>query len=293
MKTYEMTVSITFVAELLGTLPNNAQIYEDFILGKANKAAMAAYGRDELAAIQRKKALESDLAAEAADTLEKGTTIFPRDENGNPGTYNYQWEGYFKSVCSYLKKVEGTLSAKLTAFKKVIDGMIFVKDRFNPILVPPQGWMEDENGNHSLFICERPLRAQTAQGERVSLARSEVICPGAMTTITVVAFTKEHIKLVREWLEYGIFHGTGQWRNSGKGRFICEFGAVKEGELDYPEYVERYKRALADNEYLTTWQAAMAAQEAEAAGEDPNAAMKKTIAAGRKKARAAKVADGE
>lgn len=29
-------------------------------------------------------------------------------------------------------------------------------------------------------------------------------------------------KAVREWLDYGILKGIGQWRNSGKGRFVYE-----------------------------------------------------------------------
>lgn len=29
-------------------------------------------------------------------------------------------------------------------------------------------------------------------------------------------------KYVREWLDYGVFSGIGQWRNSGKGRFTYE-----------------------------------------------------------------------
>lgn len=27
---------------------------------------------------------------------------------------------------------------------------------------------------------------------------------------------------VREWLDYGMLRGLGQWRNSGKGRFTWE-----------------------------------------------------------------------
>lgn len=31
-----------------------------------------------------------------------------------------------------------------------------------------------------------------------------------------------HEKAVREWLDYGVLRGIGQWRNSGKGRFTYE-----------------------------------------------------------------------
>ena len=27
---------------------------------------------------------------------------------------------------------------------------------------------------------------------------------------------------VREWLDYGMYRGLGQWRNSGKGRMVWE-----------------------------------------------------------------------
>lgn len=68
----------------------------------------------------------------------------------------------------------------------------------------------------------RPLRAQTAQGERVSLAISEEIPSGAQIEFTVVCLLDKDADLVREWLDYGSLVGIGQWRNSGKGRFKWE-----------------------------------------------------------------------
>ena len=32
----------------------------------------------------------------------------------------------------------------------------------------------------------------------------------------------EYPEYVIEWLEYGYYHGTGQWRNSSKGRFVYQ-----------------------------------------------------------------------
>ena len=37
------------------------------------------------------------------------------------------------------------------------------------------------------------------------------------------------MKIVREWLEYDMFNGLGQWRNSGMGRFTWE--EVPESEI--------------------------------------------------------------
>ena len=70
--------------------------------------------------------------------------------------------------------------------------------------------------------CQRPLRAQTAQGERISLANSETVPAGATCEFTVICMKPDLMKVVKEWLSYGVAHGTGQWRNSGKGRFTWE-----------------------------------------------------------------------
>lgn len=70
--------------------------------------------------------------------------------------------------------------------------------------------------------CQRPLRASTAQGERVALAHSETIPAGAVVEFTVQMLVDGHEKVVREWLDYGALRGLGQWRNSGKGRFKWE-----------------------------------------------------------------------
>lgn len=102
-------------------------------------------------------------------------------------------------------------SGKITAYKKVIDGLIFVSPRMIPICF--SGEMSE---------CQRPLRAQTAQGERVSLANSEQIPAGSTCEFEVLCMDDSHEKAVREWLDYGVLRGIGQWRNSGKGRFTYE-----------------------------------------------------------------------
>lgn len=103
------------------------------------------------------------------------------------------------------------MSSGIKAFKKEIDKLVFVEPRNIPIL------FDGEMGE-----CCRPLRAQTMQGERVSLAFSEQIPAGATCEFTIVLLCDDHEKAVREWLDYGRFSGIGQWRNSGKGRFRWE-----------------------------------------------------------------------
>ena len=203
----KLTAKLTTFEPILGTSPNNAEIYREFIASKAPDAST----------------VEDEVAAVGADSVaEKGTTVFPRDENDRPFFWDYQIKGMFKDACQMLARVpgkdengkkikSGNESAKLTAYKKVIDGLIFVQPRKIPIQF--DGEME---------ICQRPLRAQTAQGERVALAASEQIPAGAEIEFSVICLNDEHVKAVREWLDYGFLRGLGQWRNSGMGRFTWE-----------------------------------------------------------------------
>ena len=147
----------------------------------------------------------------AVEYEEKSMTVFPRLDDGTPFVWDYQWKGYFKDCCGMLRRADGTLSKKLKAYKKEIDGLIFVKPRMIPITL-----------NGKVGICERPLRASTPQGERVALASSEEIPAGSTITFKVLALRAGLLPAVREWLDYGLFRGLRQWRNSGKGRFVWE-----------------------------------------------------------------------
>lgn len=156
--------------------------------------------------------MEDEVAALGADAVaEKSMTVFPRLDDGTPFLYDYQIKGFFKDTCGGLRKVKGTASEKIKAYKKEIDKLIFPEPRTIPLMF-----------TGSVGECQRPLRAQTAQGERVSLAMSEEIPAGATCEFTVVCLLDDHEKAVREWLDYGRFSGIGQWRNSGKGRFRWE-----------------------------------------------------------------------
>ena len=189
MKTIE--VKLTFLEGILGTCPNDEDIYRNYIGSKSPDASTIA---EEL----------MDLTVD--EVAERGMTVFPRDENGKPFIYDYQIKGFFKDACSMLRKISGTESSKLKAYKKEVDGLIFP----NPRKIAIDG---------EVSVCQRPLRAQTPQGERVALAMSEEIAAGAQITFEVTCLQDSQIKLVKEWLDYGKLRGIGQWRNSGKGRF--------------------------------------------------------------------------
>ena len=191
-----LKIRITLLEEILGTASSNPNIHDEFI---ASNAPDAPSREEEVAA----------LGAEAV--AEKGRTVFPRDKDGNPILWDYQVRGFFKDACAMLKAVPGTKSSKLKAYKKEIDGRVFVEPR--QIRIETAG---------PITTCQRPLRAQTLQGDRVALASSEAIPAGSTLTCTVLTLIDDTMDLVKEWLDYGRLRGLGQWRNSGKGKFEWE-----------------------------------------------------------------------
>ena len=194
MKT--MRVRLTLTEEMLGTASNNPEIHSEFIASKAPDA----------------KSREEEIESIGVDAeVEKGMTVFSKDENGNPFLWDYQIRGFFKDACGMLRKVSTMKSSKLKAYKKEIDGLIFVQERKIPI------HFDGTIGN-----CQRPLRAQTAQGERISLANSETIPAGATLEFTVECLVDADMDAVEEWFDYGRLRGLGCWRNSGKGRYLWD-----------------------------------------------------------------------
>ena len=190
-----LKVRVTTFEEILGTASANPEIHEEFIASKAPDAPSR----------------EEEVAAVGADEVfEKGMTVFPRVD-GKPIAWDYQWKGFFKDACGCLRKIPGSACEKIKAYKKEIDGLIFVEPRAIPIR------FDGEMG-----ICQRPLRGQTAQGERIALASSESIPAGAVMEFEIRMLLPAHEKAVREMLNYGQLRGFGQWRNSGKGRFRYE-----------------------------------------------------------------------
>lgn len=213
MKTETIRVKLTFLDSILGGEPGSAELHEDYIQSKIPDDI---YTEEERAAIKEEEInalLEGD---------QKGKTVFYRNPDGVPCLKNNHIKGFFKSACAALKSDKSNISSKITAYKKEIDTHVFIfadvnnkADRFIPIQ------------NHGeVGSCQRPLRAQTAQGERVAIADSEEIQAGAWVEFDVV--TLQHDKkpigpdLIKEWLDFGLFNGLGQWRSSGHGAFTYE-----------------------------------------------------------------------
>ena len=130
-------------------------------------------------------------------------------------------KGRFKAACAILRLEQDTLSRDLTSFRKIISEGIHVYPRKLFLHLP---------AGQEITWLERPLRAQTMQGERVALARSE--CAPVGTTLeceikipTLAATKRKAVDLaacVREWLDQSAEVGLGQWRTAGWGRMTYE-----------------------------------------------------------------------
>jgi hypothetical protein len=101
----------------------------------------------------------------------------------------------------------------LNGYKGIIDGSVFIEPR-QIVLHIPEG---KEMGE-----CSRPLRAQTAQGERVALAKSEEVPAGTTMEFEVLTMMPGLDKALKECWDYARFRFMGAWRNSGKGTAIIE-----------------------------------------------------------------------
>lgn len=196
MDKYE--IELTFTEEVLGATPKRKQLYKDYIIGKAVDAGL------ELSEEQIEEELQS-----VKELEEKGWTGF-LTVDGNPVIRHHVVKGFFKEACSMLRRVEDTESSDLRAHKKVIDGLVFVEPGMIPLKLPKGGKIE---------VNERPLRAQTAKGERVTLARSDTCPAGTTMEFTVKILGQVTESLLREWLNYGELRGLRQWRNAGYGTF--------------------------------------------------------------------------
>ena len=199
-----MKVRFTLTEEMLGTASANPDIHREFI---ASKSADADRAEEEL------RSLHAD------ELAEKAKTVFPRDDDGTPILWDYQVKGFIKEAVGILLELDskevkvGKTKISKWTFKRIVDNYIFVGPRKIRLSQPVGG------------DCVRPLRADTMKGERVSLATSETVPAGTTFDVEIRTLSPVLDDIVRQCLDYGLLKGLGQWRNSGKGRFIWEDAA--------------------------------------------------------------------
>ena len=198
-----MKVKLEFTTTLLGATPKDPDIYTNFIASKAPDAETAA---QEIARVGVTEAVDSK------------TSGFLLDDDGSPALKEHVVKGFFQSACKSIRRINGSKqkyeSGKLSAYKEKIKDLIFIYPRYIP-LIPPADADEDQ----ILATLQRPLRAETAQGERIALASSETMPEGTTMEFEIHLMDEQLEPAVREWLDYGRYKGMGEWRNAGHGRF--------------------------------------------------------------------------
>lgn len=192
--------TLTFTGPVLGTTPTNAQIFTDYVVAKAIENGVNGVA-DEWDTAPTSLDIDRDL---------RGLTGFHRDNRGQPSLVNYQIRGYFKEAAKHLRRDTSSLSHAMKAYSQVITGQVFVNGPGdNPKIIPFKL-------SGPITVLERPLRASTPQGERVSLTSSQCIPAGSSLSFQIKVLADKVVteKHLREWLDYGENLGLQQWRSS-------------------------------------------------------------------------------
>lgn len=182
-------VRFELLEPLLGTVPKDPDVYRKYIASKAD-------GMID----------EETATVPAGDAEKSGWTGFHTDEDGL-FLYNYAVLGFIKEAGNTLKEQVG-----IKALRSKIDQFVFVEPRRVRLAALPDGKLE------------RPLRAMTMQGPRVTVVRSDYVAAGTRFAVAVRVLKNKEIsgEVIRQLLEYGRYRGLGQFRNGGYGRFTFE-----------------------------------------------------------------------
>lgn len=225
-------VKLTFLDEALGMSTPDPEVYSQYI---ASNAPNAKTMKDEVAAVVRATGADTsvpdDMNPEDIDKiLENKSTIFPVDKDGNKIFWAYQLVGWLKDSCGYIRMIPGTDCSKLKAYKKAIEGLIHIngEDDSDPMKAKEVIIHYPDTGDTSRN-CQRTLRKSGPMGPSTALASSQTMPKGSYIIFTAETFTKAGYDILMECLEYGIYHGLGQWRTSGKGIFSYEILADTKG----------------------------------------------------------------
>lgn len=203
MKFEEKKFRLIGTNDLLGGTPMDKELFTKFIATKAKTQ-------------EEKKRAQEDV--QSVEELEKAMTGFYRNDGGII-MKAYQIKGFFKSAAKAMKA-----QVNLAQSTSKIDNYLFIKERELPI-------MRDGHQVSAPDGClERPQLCETAQGPRVSLAKSEVVTGEWYVEFTVRVLPNKgtakssalNMAMVEDLLGYGEFKGLLQWRNAGYGSFRFE-----------------------------------------------------------------------
>lgn len=200
-----MRIRVEMLDEMLGTNPGNDEMFEEWVKGKRGEGVEMDGGEDVLGSVE--------------EGMEKMTTVFRRDEGGVLCIPGYMLKGNLKAngdtIRARKKGGKGERSG-WESWRSKVDNNVHVRPKVIRLMRDGEELREADG------VRVRPLRAKTAQGERVSLARSEYVRAGTYFECEVVIRGMVSEKQVLECLEEGEWYGLGQWRNAGNGTYKFE-----------------------------------------------------------------------
>jgi hypothetical protein len=214
----KINVSIKFTEQLLASSPCNPEVYKQFILRQREVEAAKAIGKKDPAPL-----ITPDKVVEEMETLtnreESGWSVFHVDNNGL-FMFDYHVRGFMKEAASCIT------GKALTAYRSKIDKWLFVNPR-RIYFMRDENYIKAPDG-----VCERPIRAMTMQGPRISLKRSDMLQEGVVVKFELEILPLGMKELTEEvlesWLHYGKYSGFGEWRTGSNGRFdLVSFKTVK------------------------------------------------------------------
>lgn len=195
IKAYEL--EITFLTEVLGS-QSTKEVAKEHIARRSGVE------------------LAEDEELSLPEQLERGTTVFYKYPNEDtPAIRDYQLKGFLKNAGRVLSG-KGGLPKNLSS---KVNNLVFISPRWMRVELPEGAEMD---------YLERPILANTAQGPRVALARSETLPIGTKFKCSIEVFPSEITEnVLRELLDYGFYYGLLQWRNGGFGKFRYTLKAVE------------------------------------------------------------------
>lgn len=216
MDKYDVQLRLT--EKMLGTVPKNKEIYSAFIESKA-EARVEMPGEELLP--------HDELSTVVEEMESQGWTGFHREGNAGPLLiYSYMIKGFLKNAANVIKGACGEFCLKksdggFANLKSHVNNYIFVSPRVLCFTKEDGEPVVEADG-----VLERPLRAQTAQGPRTALVKSDYINAGRTLSVCITVIDGHPFKHIDTFLErllaYGEFQALGQWRNAGYGTFAVE-----------------------------------------------------------------------
>lgn len=200
MKNESRIYRLTGLTPLLGVTPTSESILTDYVMSKAKLT-------EEQQQAELDAMPESDIP---------GLTGFSRNKMDELCISHHHIKGFFKEALKALRATN-----KVSAYKTKVDLLVFAEPTLIPIKRNGKPIIDEDR------IFERPIRIEGMTGTRTALCASETIDDPWYVDVEITLFPDEGKTpltwaIMEEALAYGAYHGIGQWRNGGYGRFTYE-----------------------------------------------------------------------